>query len=261
MLKAAKRYGARLDVRNPTDALKEALPVWSHISPLSGRVMPNSKTAKCLRECHNISTVGACTTLARRLRPDAAATNPHTASARCTCDPCTAHRNVRGCKNPHKCAMAARELLRKLSPAWAPGSTAHSDGLSLTKSRKRKNEEARSQNGKLRFDPSVSSTTPLTDAIRIFTTSNERLTIARRAPRPFNVPTEDVTVYTDGSFKNDAAGGPRCGSGVWFAHEDPRNIAQRVPGPVQSNQVAEIYAVSLAVHAAPPFAPLTIISD
>ncbi|EIW56838.1 RNase H [Trametes versicolor FP-101664 SS1] len=261
MLKAAKKYGARIDVKNPTDALKEALPVWSHIGPYTGRVMSNSRTSKCLRERHNVATVGACVQLIRRLSGPPTAGNAHIPSRGCTCGECVTDREIHGCLNPHKCVISARDLLNKLTPAWAPGGGAHCDGLTLTKSRKRKNNVERGRNGRLLFDPSITSTAPLAHAIRVFTTEDERLTLLRRAPRPYNVPTEDISVYTDGSYKEDGAAGPRSGAGVWFADADPRNIAAPVPGDTQSNQVAEIYAVSLAVHTVPPFAPLTIISD
>ncbi|KAI0702814.1 hypothetical protein C8T65DRAFT_579104 [Cerioporus squamosus] len=51
------------------------------------------------------------------------------------------------------------------------------------------------------------------------------------------------------------------GCGVWFGPADPRNVAALVPGLVQSNQAAEVYAVSLAVAVVPPFAPLHIVTD
>lgn len=261
MLKAAKKYRVRLDVTNPTEALKEALPVWSHVGTTRARVMSNSRTARCLRVAHKVSTVGACINLARRSTMTPTTGQAHVPSSRCVCGLCITDREVNGCPDPHKCVTAARELLHKLTPAWIPGNATHSDGLTLTKSRKRKNTLARSQNGKLTFDPTTSTATPLANAIRAFTSNEENITTIRRAPRPYDVPNEDVTVYTDGSFMDNAERGPRCGSGVWFGNSDDRNVSARVPGTKQSNQIAEIYAISLAVCAVPPFAALTIHSD
>ncbi|EIW61280.1 ribonuclease H-like protein [Trametes versicolor FP-101664 SS1] len=52
-----------------------------------------------------------------------------------------------------------------------------------------------------------------------------------------------------------------AGSGVWFGEQDPRNTGVRVPHNEQSNQAAEMYAVTLAHMLTPPFAPLHIVSD
>ncbi|EIW57008.1 uncharacterized protein TRAVEDRAFT_127747, partial [Trametes versicolor FP-101664 SS1] len=170
MLKAAKKYGVRLDVKNPSETLKEALPIWSHIGVMQGRVMSNSRTSRCIRENHGVVTVGACLNLARRLSlPSRTAQNvAHVPSARCPCTECEADRSENGCTNPHRCAAAAHDLLRKLQPAWVPDGARHSDGLSLTKSRKRKNTTAREHRDRILFNPSASSTLPLADTIRAF---------------------------------------------------------------------------------------------
>ncbi|KAH9851088.1 ribonuclease H-like domain-containing protein [Lenzites betulinus] len=52
-----------------------------------------------------------------------------------------------------------------------------------------------------------------------------------------------------------------AGAGVWFGPDDPRNIAERVPGECRSNQAGEAYACLLAAGAVPNFAPLTITTD
>lgn len=48
---------------------------------------------------------------------------------------------------------------------------------------------------------------------------------------------------------------------MWFGPSDIRNCSALVPGLSHSNQAAELYAVSLATAAVPPFAPLHIVSD
>ena len=52
-----------------------------------------------------------------------------------------------------------------------------------------------------------------------------------------------------------------AGSGIWYAHEDPRNRTIRIPGKIQSNQVAELLAILYAIKAAPGNQPLRIRSD
>ncbi|KAH9849654.1 hypothetical protein C2E23DRAFT_784043 [Lenzites betulinus] len=53
----------------------------------------------------------------------------------------------------------------------------------------------------------------------------------------------------------------KAGAGVYFGHNDHRNAARRVPGPRQSNQTGEAYAIALAAEITPTFAPLTIVTD
>ena len=53
----------------------------------------------------------------------------------------------------------------------------------------------------------------------------------------------------------------RCGAGVWFGPEDPRNLVIRIPGDQQSNQVGEIVAILVAIREAQHFRLLEIITD
>ncbi|EIW58569.1 uncharacterized protein TRAVEDRAFT_106149, partial [Trametes versicolor FP-101664 SS1] len=57
MIKAAKKYGVWCQSSNPTLALCEQLPVWSHIGREAGRVSENSPSCRCLRDAHQLRTV------------------------------------------------------------------------------------------------------------------------------------------------------------------------------------------------------------
>ena len=72
---------------------------------------------------------------------------------------------------------------------------------------------------------------------------------------------EIVTVYTDGACINNGKKNSRCGSGVWFGQDDPRNRALRIPGDAQSNQVGKIAAVIAALEMIPPYQPVKIYTD
>ena len=50
-------------------------------------------------------------------------------------------------------------------------------------------------------------------------------------------------------------------AGVWFEPKDPRNLAIRIPGNQQSNQVGEVVAILAAIGKAQHFRPLEIITD
>ena len=50
-----------------------------------------------------------------------------------------------------------------------------------------------------------------------------------------------TVIYTDGSCKNNGKIGSTAGIGVFFGENDERNLSEKLPGPVQTNQRAELY--------------------
>ena len=70
-----------------------------------------------------------------------------------------------------------------------------------------------------------------------------------------------VTVYTDGSFATEPSGQGFAGSGVWFQGDPTRNISSPLPGRLQTNNRAELYAVLLALWNIEANCFLTIFSD
>ena len=60
---------------------------------------------------------------------------------------------------------------------------------------------------------------------------------------------QDVTkIQTDGSAKINANKKMVAGQGIFYGDEDPRNKSKRLPAWKQSNNCAEMYAVSNAVQ-------------
>lgn len=195
----------------------------------------------------------------KRLRPD---NEYHVPRSGCECGDCEMDREVYGCDHPHRCAIAAERFLEKLKPKWNLAQSDNCDQLSLTKNRRRANETAKAEKGRVIFDPTVVQDGPLAAAFRVFT-NKERDTseLAVRQPRPFGIISEEVEVYTDGSSTQNGMANAVAGSGVWFADNDVRNEGARVPYDEQTNQAAEIYAIVMAESKVPPFAPLHIVSD
>ena len=60
---------------------------------------------------------------------------------------------------------------------------------------------------------------------------------------------------------NNGKQNARSGSGIWFRHKNPRNLAIRVPGVAQSNQVGKLVAIIAAAKATPPYQPLKIVTN
>lgn len=259
MVVAARKYGARCDVRVAAKDLKEAMPVWYHIGMEPGRSTAKTVAARCLRENHGVVTVAQCARVMLRLRVE---NEEHVPVRSCPCAECEEDRRSSGCADPHRCACAAERLMEKLQPKWKPDQTYHADGLTLTPARRTLNETARAEKGRVLFDLSITQTAPLAAVFRVFTQpAASAETTAARPPRPFGINEEEVEVYTDGSCIGNGTVTAVAGSGVWFGAGDLRNEGARVPYDAQSNQTAEIYALILAERRVPPFAPLHFVSD
>ncbi|CAG8453363.1 8765_t:CDS:2 [Diversispora eburnea] len=64
----------------------------------------------------------------------------------------------------------------------------------------------------------------------------------------------DVTklmVWTDGCSLNNGQSGARAGIGVFWSDNNPRNLSERLPGPRQTNNRAEIMAIIRALETCP----------
>lgn len=67
-----------------------------------------------------------------------------------------------------------------------------------------------------------------------------------------------TVVYVDGSYKNTCG---LAGVGVYFGEGDSRNLAEALPGDVQTNNRAELYAVIRTMQIVPLEQNLIIYSD
>ena len=259
MLKTARTYKVNLAAIKLTPQLSAQLPAWYHLSaeqrPLT------SAMAKCLLQTHNVAKVADLLKTSARLRHPVQYPS-HRRKRTCTCRECTQDQNL-GCRNPHKCAAEALTRLNLIHPKHNPTRQEPPDGMSLTRTRKLRNERARQHDGEITFDPSITCKDSLAECFRIFTNPDRISThmaqrYRHRGPTPR---CEVITVYTDGACINNSKKNARCGSGVWFGQDDPRNCTLRIPGDAQSNQIGEIAAVIAAMEVIPPYQPVKIYTD
>ncbi|KXX77023.1 Ribonuclease H [Madurella mycetomatis] len=73
---------------------------------------------------------------------------------------------------------------------------------------------------------------------------------AKKAAKPTPSGANVLVVYTDGSSLGNGRSGASAGVGVFFGVNDPRNISERLEGPVQTNQRAELTAILRALEVA-----------
>ncbi|KAI0718700.1 hypothetical protein C8T65DRAFT_540700, partial [Cerioporus squamosus] len=240
--------------------LKDALPLWRHFALADDTRHAMSKSVRCLMKSHGVLEVGQACRVVTRLN-SIGAPSAHRPTSMCYCADC-ANDKAAGCDNPHRCALTARKLLQKLCPRWAASSLSVPDGLSLTVRRVQKNADNILDDGRVLFDPSVRARMPIAAHFRVFNVDECRdVAVVKRPPRGITVLDEETEVYTDGSCdKNGSANAIAAGS-VWFGPNDARNVSSLVPGSAHTNQVAELFAVSIAAAVVPPFAALHIVTD
>jgi ribonuclease HI len=91
-----------------------------------------------------------------------------------------------------------------------------------------------------------------------------RLILNSDPNKPLNpIPQTNRTlkIYTDGACSNNGRPNAKAGYGIFFGYQDPRNISERLPGSVQTNQRAELFAVIQALHAVSDDLDVTICTD
>ena len=137
------------------------------------------------------------------------------------------------------------------------------DGLSLTKLGTQRNQSMREVDGEITFDALITCKESLAECFRIFTNPTRTTNrITNRYKHQGPIPRcRQITIFTDGACMNNGKENAQCGSGVWFDHNSPRNLAIKIPGAAQSNQVGEITAVIAATAATALYQPLKIVTD
>ena len=260
MLDVAKKHDTNLAAIRLSPRVRANLPAWYHPGAVT-RPITNVK-AKCILKNHTAKSVADMIQIGKKLRVRMRGTT-HTPTQACICIECVQDRQ-KGCKNPHACAVEAETRLNDIAPKYNPLAQEQHDNLSLTPNRKARNVAAHATTKKgIIFDPSITCKKGIEECFRVFTNPNRiSLTAAsRQLQQGINLNHIEMRVYTDGSCMNNGKEDARCGSGIWVEDNHPQNMAIRVPGENQSNQVGELAAVIAATEALPNYCKLTIVTD
>lgn len=81
------------------------------------------------------------------------------------------------------------------------------------------------------------------------------ITVAKEGPSAM------LKIYTDGSSLSNGQAGARAGVGVFFGPGDAKNVSEALKGSRQTNQRAELTAISRALDIAPRHRQVTIYTD
>ncbi len=244
MMKVSRKYGVRLEGLAFSRAILKDMPLWDHAHADKirlGRLTVPSRLLTCLQENHRARSVGDFLTLGATLE-DAA----HKPRATCKCVNCTCLKLSTRCKNPHLCAIRARDMLNTLPAKWDPRRR-HPEDYE-TKEMEDLRREGLNKD-LVPFDRRITMHGSLGNVFRIFTsaapTSDEAVTASLD---------EDGTsaiLATDGSCLFNGEMRAQAGAGVFVEHDHSQNCSVRLPKEIeQSNQSSEVAATLIATSLA-----------
>ncbi|KAJ7813912.1 hypothetical protein B0H13DRAFT_1665070, partial [Mycena leptocephala] len=111
-----KEFTVRLESLALSREIIRDMPIWyhKHADPRIRR-LNHAKASECLRDKHQIRTVGEAEYFESILiKPD------HMPTDECECESCNEWELKAGCTTPHSCYSKAKELLDTLPPKWDP---------------------------------------------------------------------------------------------------------------------------------------------
>ena len=250
-LRLAGKHGVELETLKPTESTRREMPIRLHrkASREAARLY-KTDAAKCLRNNHRTHYIGQLKEMLDET-PD-----EHRRTRFCTCWSCRTKARL-GYTHPQRCLEMAEKLIETLAPVWQPTTpqpSANNNGTAPPRT-----EESPTHSVLV---STTREATDLKDSIRIFTRRHDVLeATSLQTARNIDQVNHELVVYTDGSCTGNDTEEARAGSGVWYGPGDTRNLAVRVPGDRQSNQIGELLAILLAVKNAPGNQPLRIRTD
>ena len=256
-LKIGKKYNLSLDAQLYTADMKLKMPAWYRI-----RTDPNSPNtdrrnqAKCLRLVHNCHCIGDLVNQASY-----GENPPHEPRIRnCPCTQCT-HLRSQGCKNPSACYNAAERILATVPPELDPYEGSDPPPYPLNDLLDNLKKHAVNDEERIKiFHHLPLPETNLYQNMRIFSPP-EQPTQDPPPPLP-STPPLDITIYTDGSCRNNGETDASAGFGLWYGPNNPKNIGLRVhPDAPQTNNIAEMPAIHHSTSSNPPNHRLHIKTD
>ena len=121
MVKVTRKYGVRLKAVHPAQGVTHSLPaIWNVQTKQTEQ--PDTlcnKYGKCIRDKHNMKTMGDIAILAENLPLR------HRRNKKCKCTKCEEIRRDTGgkCKHPKKCIERVTRLLGTIKEKWSPTSS------------------------------------------------------------------------------------------------------------------------------------------
>ena len=233
MIRTANKFCVAFNPMALDSILKRRLPIWHHLGLGSERIRNNGTREICLRNTHEIVTVGDLEHFACRDQLE-----DHRPTDLCKCESCRLKR-IEGCTKPHGCQHAAMMLLNKLPPKWDPRIPVD-DTHNAT-------EVGGDSEDFFTFSTDLTTRENITEGFRVFTSLENGLnTIAVRdnPPRGLNV----ITQLSIGGFCEESGNeNAQAGAGGWFPADDGRTFSVKLPPSIYTTQAAEIASLAVAL--------------
>jgi ribonuclease HI/exonuclease III len=238
ILRVARKYNAGMTGPKLSLQTKKEMPAWHHFA-ITNNYLWNKKASRCLRNNHNIMTIGDLINEKRKL--DYGRERP-------------------GCKHNKQCYEMAVRIIGELPEKFSPMmSTPAKDRLDHTPRRKEVNKNINIREDPAVFNPDITEKGNPLEAIRIFV---KRKTYKKRRFKDYElgIPAyrargltaesrkQELVLYTDGAAINNGWKNGRVGLGVWHKEGSRHNKSLKVTYGSMTNQRAELLAIIEAIH-------------
>jgi hypothetical protein len=223
MMKVVSKYDVALETQMVDDPVMRQMPLWYHIGATDTlNYMNNKPMAKCLRDNHDVTTVGDAMNLIHN-RP-----TRHRNRRQCPCEMCQEARE-RKCEYPHHCMEYCKDLVATLKAKWNPEATKQSDDLDFEEERDKEQSADDGDESLIRFNPDLRLKNCPEEGIRAFTRKEKRthLPAYRQTGRGQRSIAEVTIAGMVTGIKSDEV---RNGAGTFFKTGDDRNTQMRVSG-------------------------------
>ena len=257
MMKTAQEHKANFATLRLSLELRKKLPAWFQNE--AEHRPTNNKATQYLLKKHKIVMMADIVKTAARIWDNTQELN-HRPTNYCNCQAC-AEDQRKQCTHLYDCTTEVLAGINATTPKANPLHQGYRhDNLSLTRRRKDQNRKAIEKNRTITFNPTITSKNDITKCFRIFADTQKMLKhpAQRLIDERTSIRHDTTRVYTDGACTDNGKENAWYGGGIWFEPNDPRNLAFRVPGEWQSNQIGELAATIMAIKRTPHFCPLEI---
>ncbi|SPO03421.1 related to ribonuclease H1 [Cephalotrichum gorgonifer] len=155
---------------------------------------------------------------------------------------------IKGWKGPKYKKFPTREEAVDFIKQWGDAKAIEGIGEKVEEAEEEDDDSEEDEEDEVELDAGV-----LGD--EMFEVEERSITKGVKSKRPV------LEIHTDGSSRGNGRAGAAAGVGVFFDINDSRNVSERLRGPVQTNQRAELTAILRALEIADLRQPVRIVTD
>ncbi|KAJ7582306.1 hypothetical protein C8J56DRAFT_895093 [Mycena floridula] len=258
MVGTTEKYGFLFKDIEPTQEMKEQMPIWHHVAEDVHKKHENvSVTTKCLQKKHKMVYTKDAVQIASQLDD-----KNHVPHSECLCDRCDLDRKVYHCLNPHKCVILAEKKLSGLLKKWDPRQKTDTLTPDHQETPSTPNEDLNSDDNYLLQLPKAIK--ELKEGFRVFTSyTDHNATQDPPVPAPRKLETEsDTEIWIASATLDERHDNARSGCGVIVKDCPTKSLTIRIPMQLpQTRHNALLVGILTAIQITPPNVRLAIHTD